>query len=108
MKGIQALPFLGHYTPDMVSLGGDRAGLEQSKIKEGEWIAKLGIQAGIHIPGLQVINGKRVAVLKEVKQGRGRKKGGLRLRVRGVSAAASRLLQKLGPLTCKLANLRTC
>lgn len=89
----------------MVSLGVDRAGLEQSKIKEGEWIAKLGIQAGIHIPGLRLINDKRVAVeTGETGQGQ-KKKGGSRLRVRGVSAAASRLLQKLGP--ANFANLQT-
>ena len=61
-------------------------------------VAKLGIQAGIHIPGLQVINDKRVGA--EIGEtGQGEKKGGSRLRVRGVSAAASRLLQKLDVLT---------
>ena len=84
--------------------------MEQSKIKEDESIAKPGIQAGIHIPGLQIINGKRVAV-ETAETGQGQKKGRVTVegagRVRGCFAVDA----KAGPanlLTCKPANLQTC
>ena len=81
--------------------------MEQSKTKEDEWIAKPGIQAGIHIPGLQVINGKRVAV-ETAETGQGQKKGRVTVegagRVRGCFAVAA----KAGPANLQTCNLQTC